>query len=721
MAQTVGANHAGGDGPQGADLATFLRLLWHNRKWLVATILGGMFLAGVASYLVDETYKARSKVLVEVPKRRETTEIFGEPLTVLGYDSLLNADESFVQVLEALKGLRQIALALQQETGSLEDIANLSREQISGRIDCSTEQANLLAALSVADLRGLMQYTPEDLEEQEFESFKKNFLSHTSIEKETGVSITYSPIIDLDATSETPEKAALLANLWASTFVEHVRKTIAEKSGQIVEEILQVYQSTQKQLEEANKEVEQYRQEIGLASTRQELEAKQLSLYGVKLRTAAETAEEGTIKTAAEQTQVEGFQEALIPQQAQVEKSIQTDEEQLVLIDGLLGQLEDNGIWVGEVTLRGEDAAAALEARIAAASERLALIQESLAKAEAEYSLAQLSRDVQVKAEQREFLRGRYLEWRSRLNWANPDDLKLLEELETELRQSSDDLIALQARLLQRQVERQRLDGAQLRVSHLSARLNLLKVAGLSRGTAAEKLQAAWRQQELESVDEQLREARSQLLQAQAELARQDAGQDSTLSAKRRFYETTVEQLEENKKRLQNEILQGTQDSLQVARQVKEASGMFGLYRSQYLRFKKKRDDLVYRLQENRATNRGLQEQIDKLQDEVRTLSSKIGRSEATVKRLENERDSVRETLDDFSKQVSEARVEKERQIADVRVQARAVPPDRRIAPSRRLWVLTVGLLVLVVDLAFLLLRRVLEMAPQARIRNSEF
>ena len=140
---------------------------------------------------------------------------------------------------------------------------------------------------------------------------------------------------------------------------------------------------------------------------------------------------------------------------------------------------------------------------------------------------------------------------------------------------------------------------------------------------------------------------------------------------------------------------------------------MFGLYRSQYLRFRKKRDDLVYRLQENRAANRGLQEQIDKLQKEIRGLSSTIGQSEATVKRLENERDSVRETLNDFSKQVSEARVEKERQIADVRVQARAVPPDQRISPNRRIWVITAGAFVLLLDLAFLLLRRVLETTPQ--------
>ena len=112
------------------------------------------------------------------------------------------------------------------------------------------------------------------------------------------------------------------------------------------------------QLEEANKEVEQYRQEVGLLGLRQELEAKQLSLYGVELRTAAETDEEGNLQAGAEQIRVARFQEALIPQQAQVEKSIQTDEEQLVLIDGLLGQLEDNGIWVGDVALRGEDGAA---------------------------------------------------------------------------------------------------------------------------------------------------------------------------------------------------------------------------------------------------------------------------------------------------------------------------------------------------------------------------
>lgn len=714
MSETAGVNRTGESSPAGLELATFLRLLWSNRKWLVITVLGGMFLAGVASYLVDETYKARSKVLVEVPKRREKSEIFGDPLTVLGYDSLLGADESFLRVLEALKSLRQSVLALQQEGASLEEVAAMSQAEIAGRTRAATEETNLLAALSLADLRGLTHYTPEDFEKLEFESFKKKFLSHTSVEKETGVSITYSPIIDLDATGDTPEKAALLANLWALTFIEHVRETISEKSGQIVDEILQVYQSTQEKLEEANKKVEQYRQEIGLAGLRQELEAKQLSLYGVSLRTVAETDEQGKPVSRAEQAQAERLQEALIPQQTRIEKDIQTDEEQLALLDGLLGQLEEKGIWVGEVAFPGEDPVLALEAQIAAASERLSLMEKTLQETEGEYSLAQLRRDVETAVEQRDFLRSRYLDWRARMNAANPEDVRLLNELEDELRRSSDELIRLQARLLQRQVERQRLDGARLRLSHLSARLNLLKVAGRHRGTAAEELQAAWQRQELEAVEEQLRQARAQLLQAQAERPGQEAGLDAPLAPKEQFYEATVQKLEQERNRLQKLILQGTQQRLEVAREVKEASSMFGLYRNQYLRFKNKRDSLVYQLQENRAANRALQEQIRKLQEEISTLSFKIGQSEATVKRLENERDSVREALADFSKQVSEARVEKERQIADVRVQARAVPPDQRISPNRRIWVITAGAFVLLIDLAFLLLRRVLETVPAA-------
>ena len=69
--------------------------------------------------------------------------------------------------------------------------------------------------------------------------------------------------------------------------------------------------------------------------------------------------------------------------------------------------------------------------------------------------------------------------------------------------------------------------------------------------------------------------------------------------------------------------------------------------------------------------------------------------------------------LENFTEQVSEAVTERGRKISDIRVQSRAVPPDRKVAPIRSLWVITAGFLVFLLDLGMILIRRLMEMVPE--------
>lgn len=715
MVSSAEGTRAAQSASSGIEVVTFLRILWSNRKWLALSVLGAMFLAGVASYLVDKTFQARSKILVEIPKRRERSLIFGDPLSVLAYNSWLNSDETFVRVLNTVKRLRDLVLQIQEKGHTPEQIAGMSKENIRQLVNCSEDEAMLLAMLHLSDIQGLLQYKARDFEKLEFEAFKRNFRSYTAIEKETGIEVTYSPIIDLDARSETPEKAALLSNLWAITFVEHARKSLTERTTNIVDDILKMSESTQVLLEESVNRLQQYQGEVGIERLRQELQTKNLNLFGLTIQTFVETDPEKKTKTQTQQIQTEGFSEALIPKLANVEKTIRSTEGQIGLLDAYLTPLEIQGSWIGDTAISPDQARSLLQEQIAEALKEMNRLESDLEQKEQEGSLNDLREMIQERQQalnqEREILRA----LRNHPDRNQPEILERIHQVENNIQAQLRELNHLEEQLHEFELTRQRMDGYRTRLSTLQARLNYLETSQRYQGPGVESLTFTLAKRDMDLLDEQLRTLQSELLQVESQISRalgSESQQVEVLKARKEFYQTQIEQVRQQRRNLQSSLTEDIQNNLLLAKQVEEASASFNFLRREYMRHKTKRGELLTLLQENQSAYRSLQEQIRNLQTEIDDLTQKISAAEATLNRLEKERDSYEDAIVQFSSQVSEAVVERGRLVADARVQARAYPPDQRVAPNRYLWVITAGLMVLIFDLLFLLFRRLLEMAP---------
>ncbi len=700
----------------GLELVTFLRLVWKNRVFLAATMLGAMILAGVASFLVEKTYQGKAKIVVEVPKRRETSQIFGEPLTVLGYESLLNSDESFQRVLSTLKELHRIMKDFQAKGFTIEKIRETPARDFWRYVKVGNREGELITRLSDSDLRGLLQYTDKDFKNLEFEIFKEGFSSTTTIEKETGVEVIYSPIIDMTAEGNTPEKAALLANLWAQTFVADIRGSLSVSAGQIVQEIIDVEKTTRKDLEDATEQLKKYEQEVGIGSLKQELEAKNLSLYGLTIQTQTET-DPQDIKKKIEKESVktsDTFSEALIPQRASVEKTIKTTEEQGALLNAYLEPLESSGLWIGEQVLSSENPEAELEEQLSKAEAAWKTLQDEADQLEQEQPLTQLRSE---KDDKQRALDSAYQNLRQLGASAGPPPSATEEALNSQIEKLSSEKAVLEEALNRRQSSLPCLHGAHDRVAVLKARLNYVRLISEYQGSNASDIARSWLQEDIRLLDDQIQKAASELLQVEVKLAQTSSGGDAglveQLRTQQKFYQDKIKELDTRKTALRQKALDEMRQDLLAAGQVEKASASFNAMRKDYLQAKQKRDQALGQLQQSQAALRGLNIQIRTLEEEIGSLSRKISDAEATLNGLEKKRDTYSAALENISEQVSEAVTEKGRRVSDVRVQSLAVPPDRKIAPKRSLWVLTAGMLVLLFDLGFLLVRRLFELAPE--------
>lgn len=700
----------------GLELVTFLRLVWRNRTFLAITLLGAMLLAGAASFLVKKTYRGRAKIVVEVPKRRETSQIFGEPLTVLGYESLLNSDESFQRVLWTLKELHRILMDFQAKGFTIEKIREIPAREYWRHVKVEAREGDFIARLSDSDLRAILQYTEKDFRDLEFETFKESFSSTTTIEKETGVEVVYSPIIDMTAESDTPEKAALLANLWAQTFVSDIRGSLSVNAEQIVREIIDVASTTRKQLEEATEQLKKYEQEVGLGSLKQELEAKNLSLYGLTLQTQTETdpqdakkkIEKESVKTS------DTFAEALIPQRALVEKTIKTTEEQVTLLNAYLEPVESSGLWIGEQALSAEKPEAELEEQLSRAEAAWESLREETERAEEARPLARLRRSLE---EKQSVLDAAHQQYRRIGVAAGGLPSATEEELAQRIEEWTAEKAVLEEEIKNRQTRLQQLAGTLNRVSILRTRLNYVRLTSEYQGAGSSSMTRSWLQEDLRLLDEQIQKASGELLQIEARLAQASSGTDApqteSLRTQQRFYRDKLKELGEQKAALRQQAVEEMRQDLLAAGQVEQASASFEAMRKNYLQARQKRDQAMAELQQSHATLRGLSVQIRTLEEEIGALSRKISEAEAMRKGLEKKRDTYTAALENISEQVSEAVTEQGRRASDVRVQSLAVPPDRKVAPKRSLWVLTAGMLVLLFDLGFLLVRRLFELAPE--------
>ncbi len=687
------------------DFAVFIRLLWSHRVTLAWTILGAMFVAGVASYLVDKEFLASAKIIVETPQRREETLIFPKPLSVLDYESMLNTDLALEQVLNSVKTLRGEVQKMVAEGKNPEDITALTVDQIRNQTGLNQDQADLLSLLSVRDIRGLTLYQDKDFKNLEFETFKKRFETRTVVVKETGVDIEYSPIIRLDAKANQPEKTSLLVNLWALSFVENEKERAARRSERIVNEILEIDKTLRRDLEAAVNQLQKYQEEIGVDQLRKEIRAKNFNLFGLVIEKVVETNPEDKTKKESEQVTTGDFETALLPQLARVQKELMAAESQLKLLNAYLEELEDGGNWIGQIQLSGDERTVAN--KIEAASEDYSRLNQQIKQDEKTYSLNQIREDLELIQNQLDLLRERLrtLQLQDRPG-ENADNLQ---SRISELQQQLD---RLEERQQERQILQQKVLGLRTRLGTLEARENYLEAQNLT-GKGSDLVDITWLQKELSMKDQELGKVRNQIFELSAQLAGslppEEAG---SLKARQEFLQEAVKNIENERDSLRQKIQQQRREDRLTARQVEEASASLGVFRAEYLQMKRKQSELTQKIQENQARAMSLQAQIRQTRNEIEKISQKISAAEATLKNMEAERDAYETAIETFADQYSEAVMEQFRRESDVRIHSLAVPPDRRVAPSRFLWVFTAGALAFVLNMLVILFRRLLETAP---------
>ena len=696
------------------ELVTFLRILWHHRKVLVGTMLGGMILAGIASYLIDYTYRAGAQIVVEVPLRRQESLIFGEPLSVIAYDRMLNVDSSFRRVLDQLKLFRKLVRDMQIKH-DLETIEQTAASQLWSKLhnwekvwkyQVPDETWAILSRMSLKDLEGLVQFESEDLEEIEFEAFKRKFSSMTAIEKETGVLIEYSPIIDLDAKSNSPEKAALFTNLWAESFVSHMRERISKKNKEIVEEILATNKNTREQLNDAIQKLEEFRKSKRLDDLKKELKSLQVMLYGITTQAMEETNVEKKVKTRTEQDQTSSeFSDALLPQQSRLQKEIQTAEEQLLRLAIFLGAQEVEGTWIGNLPLQS------LEAEILSTSEALSLREVSVAAEESRQSFASLRALRDQQQLELASVRNKIREIRAQGDLADATAVATLPTLQEQQKTLEENIDRTEKDVQRRNRERLEVGAWQESLSVLQTRLRyqiLLEEPG-DQGTPP--LPAEWIKSEIDHLNQLLVKAQSRLLDLRAD-SPPNSGVANTPAIEN--LTNQVNAWNQEKMELQ-ENLMGTKALNQFGtEEMEDASAAFQGMRRKYQESKQKQSQLHSLLQEKLSARESLETQIKKVRADIQRLTEQFRNAEAERKYLEKDQNTLEMTIEEFAPQVSEAMSEQGREVVDVRVESYAVAPDLRIAPNRYLWVGTVGSLVFVLNLIYLILRRLFELAPEA-------
>jgi chromosome segregation ATPase len=516
------------------------------------------------------------------------------------------------------------------------------------------------------------------------------------------------------AKGNTPEKAALLANLWAQTFVADIRGSLSVSAGLIVQEIIGVEETTRKDLEDATEQMKKFEQEVGIGGLKQAIETKNLSLYGLTIQTQTET-DPQDVKKKIEKESVktsDTFSEALIPQRAMVEKTIKTTEGQIALLNAYLEPLEASGLWIGEQILSSEKPEAELEEQLSRAEAAWKNLEEEVDRSNKAAPWRNCARRWKTDNgidEARQDLR--------RLGAPAGDPVSATEEtLQGRIEDLTAEKTVLEEEINRRQSSLHRLNGAHDRVAVLKTRLNYVRLTAEYQGADASGLTRSWLQEDIRQIDVQIQKAAGELLMVEAKLAQSSPGNDAaaqSLRTQQKFYREKIQELEGRKAALRLKSLDEMRQDLLAAGQVEQASASFNAMRKDYLQAKQKRDQAMGQLQQSQASLRGLNIQIRTLEEEIGVLSRKISDAEATLKGLEKRRDTFSAALENISEQVSEAVTEKGRRISDVRVQSLAVPPDRKIAPKRSLWVLTAGMLVLLFDLGFLLVRRLFELAPE--------
>jgi uncharacterized protein involved in exopolysaccharide biosynthesis len=303
--------------PRQRDLtAEILRHFWEKRLFIAKVMAVAVVVFAVALLLVPRKYRAEATIILLPP--RFTSDVRTEPLSVATAKSLLVSGELVQEIIDTIRAGRN-ALDAKGADGAAA-LAGADPGQVAralGVPDGGTPE--YISRLTQSEIATLATLRKADVEGWTAEELARSLETEDIIEKKTAADIKVSPLIRLRVIADSGRTAQLVANTWAILFERKYDEITNLKTRKQVESIEKQQKASQKELEDAYREIVAFK-----AANNLELFQRKIDEYSQSLQ---------------------GF----LNQRILKENSLRTEERRLSELQRVYAAVTENGQWLGLV------------------------------------------------------------------------------------------------------------------------------------------------------------------------------------------------------------------------------------------------------------------------------------------------------------------------------------------------------------------------------------
>lgn len=228
---------------------------WQRRRFIISILLLSMVIFAGLLMLIPKSYKAQAAIIIMPP--RFIPEIRTQPLTVLTARSLLETNELYQQVIVRLQRYRHVAVNIagsdEPTNDAISKLSQASHTELMSDGRMTETDAEAISQLDETEIRGLFEFTEEELSDMTVDGIARVLSSEESVEKKTAADLTFSPVLQMFAISDTGSKAQVMVNLWARLFEEKYESLTRGQTQKVFESLENQQQAGQEELESIQK------------------------------------------------------------------------------------------------------------------------------------------------------------------------------------------------------------------------------------------------------------------------------------------------------------------------------------------------------------------------------------------------------------------------------------------------------------------------------------
>lgn len=325
---------------QSLDLIHLFNLLVSRWRFLVGGTLIIMVVAGIGTYLAEETYESSAKLLVSSPKFAGGLDVFPRTFSEPTFGQMAQSGvvlEDLIQVMQALhSSLPDQADDREAALQAANRILQSGSEELAARFGWRPAESKIEAVQSLAprDIAGLRLMDPGQFEVMDTRTLSEILDVKAEIEFEGPNVIRWEPLIELKARANAPETAASIANIWAHITLAHVRAVVQLGTVDALQQLTQAFADAQHDLAAVQQRIQQLNVEAMGEIKKEHLKGILETLYGY---TTAETAE---VK-----------RDPLYRQLSDAQARVRELERSIGDLQRNLTSLEKDGQWIGSLSL----------------------------------------------------------------------------------------------------------------------------------------------------------------------------------------------------------------------------------------------------------------------------------------------------------------------------------------------------------------------------------